>query len=88
MGRDKISRYVRGVVFPSPVHLKVLCDALKCDPEDLIPNRGVPETGEELPQVDVRDAGAGMTWLRVNKMVDWKTALNVLSALEGKEIKG
>lgn len=82
--RDKISKYVRGQVFPNPSHLKVLADALECTPRELLPNRGVPEAGDALPRLAMREIGDGKVWLSVNQAIEFETALQILSLLRGK----
>lgn len=40
-----------------------------------------PPTGD-LPPLDIRDAGNGKAWLRVNMAVDWPVALDVMKLLK------
>lgn len=88
MGRDKISNYIRAKNLPSPLHLTILCEALGCEPEDLVPSRGVPEAGDdiqlsELPTADIANASEeGMAWLRINQVVPWPLALQIMALLK------
>lgn len=87
MGRDKISNYIRGKNLPSPLHLQVLCETLGCTPEDLVPTRGVPEAGEnipvsELPAFDVGMTPENMAWLRINQVVEWPIAMQIMQLLK------
>lgn len=85
MTRDKVSKYIRASSLPSPVHLDLLCKALGKTQTDLIPDWGVPEAGDPLlPPIDVRDAGDGTVWLRVNQSVKWPDALKILAILKGE----
>lgn len=84
MTRDKVSKYLRGEALPNPVHLELLTKALGKRPAELIPDWGVPEAGDALPPVDVRDAGDGTVWLRVNQSLDWPRALKILAILKGE----
>lgn len=87
MGRDKVSNYVRAKNLPTPVHLKVLCDALSCKPEDLIPSRGRREAGETAQIAELTDMGQGTVWLRINEVVPWPVALQVMALLRGSQEK-
>jgi len=87
MGRDKISNYIRGKNLPSPLHLQVLCDTLKCTPDDLVPSRGAPEAGEnipvtELPAFEVKMATENTAWLRINQVVPWSVATQIMQILK------
>lgn len=83
-GRYNISTYIRGKSLPGPTHLKALCDALGCAPEDLLPARGVQSAGADVPPLDVRDIGDGTVWLRVNQAVPWSDAIKVMQILKGE----
>lgn len=87
MTRDKVSNYIRGKNIPNPAHLTVLCAALGCEPEDLVPSRGVPEAGEnirpsELPVLEVTMATENTAWLRINQVVPWSVAMQVMQLLK------
>ena len=81
-GRDNVSLYIRGQVLPGPVHLAALSRALGMKPDELLPTRGAPSADERVPPLDVRDAGNGRAWLRVNMAVEWSVALEVMKLLK------
>lgn len=81
-GRDNVSLYIRGLVLPGPVHLHALSKALSVKPDELLPTRGAPSADERVPPLDVRDAGNGQAWLRVNMAVSWAVALEVMKLLK------
>jgi transcriptional regulator with XRE-family HTH domain len=87
-GRDSISLYIRGKTLPGPVFLEALCKALEKEPDDLLPTRGMPAAGENNPPLDVKDAGDGNAWLRVNQAVPWNTAVAILRLLRGDGPRG
>jgi hypothetical protein len=43
IGRDNVSKWVRGVVLPLPHHLAVLCRIFECQPPDLMPPPPLPK---------------------------------------------
>lgn len=83
MGRDNVSGYVRGLHMPGPLHLAALAKALRCQPQDLLPARGVPSAADHNPPLDVRDAGEGNAWLHINQAVPWEKALKIMALLKG-----
>jgi transcriptional regulator with XRE-family HTH domain len=85
LGRDNISKYVRGKVLPLPPALEAMAKVLGVEGRDLLPSRGRQATAEEHAPLDVRDIGEGRVWLRVNQAVDWPIALQILGLLRGKE---
>lgn len=82
--RDNVSKYMRGKVLPGPVHLNALSKALGKRPEDLLPTRGMPAAGS-TPTFEVRDAGDGKMWLRVNQAVSWAVAMKIQRILSEGE---
>jgi transcriptional regulator with XRE-family HTH domain len=81
IGRDNISKYVRGKVLPLPAALEAMAKVLGCDSKDLLPSRATQGAAEELSPLDVRDIGAGRVWLQINQAVDWDVALDVMKRL-------
>src|SRR3954463_11376728 len=67
IGRDNISKYVRGKVLPLPHALEAIAKVLGIEIKDLLPSRGTHATGEEHSPLDVRDIGENRVWLRVNQ---------------------
>ena len=85
IGRDNISKYVRGKVLPLPPALEAMAKVLGMESKDLLPSRGTQATAEEHSPLDVRDIGENRVWLRVNQAVDWPIALQILGLLKGKD---
>lgn len=84
-GRDNVSLYVRGMVFPGPDHAEALAKALGRKVADLIPTRGMPSAEDRAPPLDVKDLNDGRCWLKINQAVDWPVALQVLELLKGQK---
>jgi transcriptional regulator with XRE-family HTH domain len=83
IGRDNISKYVRGKVLPLPAALQAMAEVLGCEAKDLLPSRATQAVSDELSPLDVRDIGAGRVWLQVNQAVDWPIALKIMNLLRG-----
>jgi transcriptional regulator with XRE-family HTH domain len=83
IGRDNISKYVRGKVLPLPPALEAMAKALGVESKDLLPTRATQAVADELSPLDVRDIGAGRVWLQVNQAVDWPIALKIMNLLRG-----
>jgi transcriptional regulator with XRE-family HTH domain len=81
IGRDNISKYVRGKVLPLPAALEAMAKVLGVESKDLLPTRVTQGAADELSPLDVRDIGAGRVWLQVNQAVDWDVALDVMKRL-------
>lgn len=85
IGRDLVSVYIRGKSLPSAHILSALATALSVEPADLLPTRGTPSASDNLPKIDVKDVGNGMSWLRVNQQVPWPIALKIMQLLQNEE---
>jgi transcriptional regulator with XRE-family HTH domain len=83
IGRDNISKYVRGKVLPLPAALEAMAKVLGVESKDLLPMRATQGAADELSPLDVRDIGAGRVWLQVNQAVDWPVALKIMTLLRG-----
>jgi transcriptional regulator with XRE-family HTH domain len=81
-GRDLVSNYIRASMLPGPVRLAALADALGCSPDDLLPAQAVPSTDTRVSPIEIKDAGGGMAWLRVNQAVPFSLALKIGSLLD------
>ena len=81
IGRDNISKYVRGKVLPLPAALEAMAKVLAMDSKDLLPSRATQAVSDGLSPLDVRDIGGGRVWLQVNQAVDWEVALDVMKRL-------
>ena len=84
LGRDNISKYLRGMNLPSPVYLTAMAKALGCKMDDLIPTAGLPQTGDSLA-FDMRQTNDGNVWLRINQAVPWTDALKIAAILKGEK---
>lgn len=86
ISRDNISNYCRARALPGPGFLRAISKALGTTSDDLLPERGMPTPRDAgtLPSTDVRDAGEGMAFLRVNKRVPWPVAVQVLEVLNAQ----
>jgi transcriptional regulator with XRE-family HTH domain len=86
IGRDNISKYVRGKVLPLPHVLDALARVLGCEARDLLPSRGTRATADEHAPLGVRDIGNGRVWLRVDQALEWPMALKILGLLKGADL--
>jgi transcriptional regulator with XRE-family HTH domain len=85
VGRDNISKYVRGKVLPLPPALEAMAKVFGCESRDLLPSRAMRAT-EHAP-IGLRDLGDGRAWLEihVSQELPWATALKVIGLLRGDE---
>jgi transcriptional regulator with XRE-family HTH domain len=83
IGRDSISKYVRGKNLPNPPVLEAMAKAFGVESRELLPSRGTQAVSKEHAPLDVRDMGEGRAWLSVNQALDWPTALKVIGLLRG-----
>lgn len=78
--RDNVSVYLNKMALPRPKQLNAMAKALGIDPNDLLPGH---DHAEKLPY-SMRNADEdGYSWLQVDMKVPMRTALAVLSLLEG-----
>lgn len=85
--RDIVSNYMRGRALPSPVNLRAMCDAIGCEPDDLLPVDLVPASMQPAPKTPRRsfeDMGDGNVWLTVNQAVPFDVALKIMEMLKGE----
>lgn len=81
--RDSVSNYIRGKNIPYPPALAAITKALGLrSSNELIASRNIPSVDNETPPIDVRDAGEGMAWLRINRAVSWDIAVQVLKLIQ------
>ena len=86
IGRDNVSSYVRGLAIPYPANLHALAKALGVTPEDLLPRRhGLIPAASNALETDLKVLGDGNAWLRINRAMPVKTALKIMSLIEGDE---
>lgn len=87
VSRDNVSNYVNQKVLPGPTILLALAKSLNTTPEDLLPERGAsaPRSDLALPATDIRDAGHGMAFVRINRRLPWAAAIKILTVLNDLE---
>ena len=88
IGRDNISKYVRGKVLPLPAALEAMAKVLGVESKELLPSRATAAVSDGLSPLDVRDIGGGRVWLQINQAVDWPMALKIMSLLKGGSSAG
>jgi transcriptional regulator with XRE-family HTH domain len=89
LGRDNISKYVRGKVLPLPPALAAMAKVLGVESKDLLPSRATQAVSDQLSPMDVRDIGGGRYWLQINQAVDADIALEIMSLLHrGRKKEG
>jgi len=79
LGKDLISRYVKGETLPNPPSLNAICKALDKQPNDLVSPR---DRGLSLPDFEMRATREGRTFLRVNKECSLATAIEIVQLLQ------
>lgn len=82
MSRDTISKYVNAQTLPGPDRLAALAKALGKRADELLPTRGVTTASDKVPAFDMRAAGDGRVWLRINQEVNYDKALKILAVLK------
>lgn len=85
LGRDSISTYVRGMVFPDAKNIKRLADALGCTPSDLVPD--IPKLDEPVSDnavFEIRQTGDGKVFVKINQFVTIDQAAAIFAALREK----
>jgi len=82
MGRDIVNSYLNKGTLPGPRYLAAIAKALGVEKTDLLPTRLTKASNRSLMALDVRDAGDGRAWLRVNQAVDWPLALKIMQLLK------
>lgn len=82
IGRDNISKYIVSGAIPSPGFLAKIAKALDCEPEDLLPTKGIPRVDAVSPSFEITDAGGNHAWLRINQAVPWNVALEIAKLIK------
>lgn len=78
--RDLISKYIRGVMLPSPVNLEALAKTLNVEPGDLMPPV-VPGVRNDPIPFELRSLPDGRMFVRIAQPVSQQTALKILDLL-------
>lgn len=87
LGRDSISLYIRGKNTPGPRNLKLVSDALGVTVQDLAPELQTAtknRQGDFGPQ-HCSQTSDGFWHIRIDRVVDQKTMLKILKALDKYE---
>ena len=87
VGRDNISKYVRGKVLPLPPHLEAMAKALGIESRELLTSRGTQSGNEELAPRAMRYVGEGRVWAQINQTMKESTALKLFQMLRDEEEK-
>jgi transcriptional regulator with XRE-family HTH domain len=85
LGRDNISKYVRGKVLPLPPALEAMAKVLEMKTSELLPARATPPAGAEYAPMSVKDIGDGRVWLQINRSVTWRKGLEILRILQEED---
>lgn len=83
LGRDSISTYVKGTVFPDPKNLKKIADALGMTPQQLMPSEMIAVLDSEVPALEIRQSSAdpSKVHIRINRTVSVEQAAQIFSIL-------
>lgn len=83
LGRDSISTYIRGKVFPDPKNLKRIADAFGMTPQQMMPSDMTSAIDAEVPALEMRQSAADPTkvHIRINRTVTVEQASKIFSIL-------
>ena len=85
LGRDNISKYVRGKVLPLPPALEAMAKVLEMKTSELLPARATRSAGADYPPLSVKDIGEGRVWLQINRSVTWQKGLEIIRILKEED---
>lgn len=87
IGRDAISTYVNGRVFPTPKSLSLICSALSVTRDELLPNASIQAINDEHPAVELRQAAGhpGKAWLRINRLMGFGLAARIVQIIHEED---
>jgi transcriptional regulator with XRE-family HTH domain len=79
LGRDNISKYVRGRVLPLPAALAAIAKVLEMESHDLLPVGRAPSAVEsEQPPMSIQTLGEGeMGWIKLNMALPFDVILEI-----------
>jgi transcriptional regulator with XRE-family HTH domain len=85
MPRDSVSTYIRGRTMPTPTNVQKLAAALGVAPEQILPNLIESAIEDDIPDFEFKASphDPSRVWLRINRLVNMKTALQIATLLEG-----
>lgn len=86
LGRDSISTYIRGQVFPDPKNLKKLADALGMTPQQLYPQAMSTAMDVEIPTLEIRQSitEPNKVHLRINRTVTLEQAAQIFDIIRNQ----
>ena len=85
LGRDNISKYVRGKVLPLPPAVEAIPKVLDRKSTDLLPSCS-NAAAQEHPPVSIRDMGDNeMAWLQINMALPWDKVLEIQQIIRRKD---
>lgn len=82
ISRDTISKYVNAITLPGPDRLNAVSKALKMEPLELLPNRGVTAVSDKTPEFDMRATDSNHVWLRINQEITWEKGMKIMAILK------
>lgn len=88
LGRDAISTYVRGRSFPEPKSLKAIAEALRMQPQELLPNEvALAMRSDTAPMLEIKQAAGypDRVYLRVNRLVSLEQAAQIFQILKSEK---
>jgi transcriptional regulator with XRE-family HTH domain len=88
IGRDNISKYVRGKVLPLPPALEAMAKVLGVESKDLLPMRATSTASDELAPSSLRDIGGDRYWVQLNLALDADVALEIMRLVRQGMKKG
>ncbi len=88
IGRDNISKYVRGKVLPLPPALEAIARVLDMEAKDLLPSRATKTVSEEFTPTSLRDIGGEKYWVQINLALPADDALNIMRMVREALKKG
>lgn len=83
VAKDSISTYIRGVTLPELKNLRLLADTLGVEMADLLPSAAEGAIEEDHPSLELKvsTVNAGVSWLRINRMVSTTSAMQIIDIL-------
>lgn len=83
LGRDSVSTYIRGKVFPDPKNLKLIADAFGMTPQQLMPSDMTSVMDAEVPALEIRQSAAdpSKVHIRINRTVTVEQAGKIFAIL-------
>lgn len=90
VGRDAVSNYVRGLVFPTPKSLRQIAGAFGVSEDELLPDRVARALDDEIPSLEIKQASGhpDICWLRVSQRTTLDQALRIATILRENETNG